>query len=99
MVHEAVVNALKHGQPSQVAATVDATRDQVRIIVADDGRGFPFRGRHNHRALVESRVGPRSLLDRVEALGGEVWIDSSDTGSRVEIVLSLLSDVSAGQAV
>jgi signal transduction histidine kinase len=99
MVHEAVVNALKHGQPSRVLATVDATRDEVRIIVADDGRGFPFRGRHSHRALVESRVGPRSLLDRVAALGGEVWIDSSDDGSRVEIVLSLLADVNAGQAV
>ncbi len=99
MVHEAVVNALKHGQPSQVAATVDATRDEVRIVVADDGHGFPFRGRLNHRALTERRVGPRSLLDRVTALGGEVWIDSSDAGSRVEIALNLLASVSAGQPV
>jgi signal transduction histidine kinase len=98
MVHEAIVNALKHGRPSQVAATVDATKDEVRIIVADDGHGFPFRGRHNHRALAESRVGPKSLLDRVAALGGEVWIESSDAGSRVEIVLSPLASVSAGQA-
>jgi two-component system sensor histidine kinase UhpB len=70
MLHEAIVNALKHGQPSQVAVAVYATRDEVRIIVTDNGHGFPFRGRLNHRALAESRVGPKSLLDRVAALGG-----------------------------
>src|SRR6266853_2216746 len=64
MVHEAVVNALKHGKPSQVAVTVDGDSDQLRIIVADDGHGFPFRGRYNHQELTDGRVGPKSLLDR-----------------------------------
>ena len=89
MVHEAIVNALKHGEPSRVAVTLEGNRDELRIIVADDGHGFPFRGRYTHQALAEGQIGPKSLLDRVAALGGEVSVESSDAGSRVEMVLSL----------
>ena len=58
MVHEAVVSALKHGQPSSPSAS---TARQLRIIV-DDGRGFPFHGRYDHEALVDGDAGPKSLL-------------------------------------
>jgi len=87
MVHEAIVNALKHGDPSRVAVTVERLDDGLRIGVADDGHGFPFRGRYDHGALERLPAAPRSLLDRVSALGGELAIESSDSGSRVEIVL------------
>ena len=89
MVHEAIVNALKHGQPSRVAVTVERHAERLSIVAIDDGRGFPFRGRYSHAALAASDVGPKSLLERVHALGGELSIDSSDTGSRVELVLDL----------
>ncbi len=89
MVHEAIVNALKHADPSRVAVTIDGGLTDVRIIVTDDGRGFPFRGRYDHAALMANDAGPRSLLDRVESLGGRMSIDSSDAGSRVEMRLSV----------
>jgi signal transduction histidine kinase len=89
MVHEAVVNAVKHAHPSRVTVTVDAEATGVRILVADDGRGFPFRGRLDHRALLETQVAaPVSLLERVTALGGEMWIESTDGGSTVEVVVA-----------
>ena len=89
MVHEAIVNALKHGRPSRVAVTLDGGPEELRIVVADDGHGFPFRGRYDHDALTESDSGPKSLLDRVSALGGRLSIESTDAGSRVEMVLAL----------
>ncbi len=89
MVHEAVVNALKHAEPSRVAVTVEKSDGQIRVVVADDGRGFPFKGRYEHSALVEMSQGPRSLLDRVTSLGGQLTIDSSTAGARVEMRLSL----------
>jgi signal transduction histidine kinase len=89
MVHEAVVNALKHGQPSRVAVTVDGGPAEIRIVVSDDGRGFPFRGRYDHATLAETHAGPKSLLDRVEALGGHMSIESTDAGSRIEMVLAV----------
>jgi len=89
MVHEAVVNALKHGQPSRVAVTVDGSGDQLRIVVTDDGRGFGFQGRIDHDALIEKNTGPRSLINRVMALGGQMSIESSAAGARVEMLLGM----------
>jgi len=87
MVHEAVVNALKHADPSRVAVTVERVDSHLRIVVADDGHGFPFRGRYDHAALEHMSAAPRSLLERVSAMGGELAIDSTDAGSRVEMML------------
>lgn len=60
-------------------------RRGVRIIVSNDGRGFPFRGRYDHAQLVAANAGPISLRDRVQALAGTLAIESMPTGSRVEI--------------
>jgi signal transduction histidine kinase len=87
MVHEAIVNALKHGHPSRVSVDVQTATDGIRIVVSDDGRGFPFQGRYDHARLVAANVGPVSLRERVASLGGEMTIESSDAGSRVEIFL------------
>jgi signal transduction histidine kinase len=89
MVHEAIVNALKHAEPSRVAVTVESDDGRIRVVVADDGQGFPFRGRYDHAALATMESGPRSLLERVTSLGGRLSIESSETGSRVEMQLTL----------
>lgn len=89
MVHEATVNALKHAQPSRVSVEVDVAENRLRVAVSDDGRGFPFKGLYEHGALAASHLAPRSLLDRVSALHGKLSIDSSTTGSRVEMSLPL----------
>lgn len=89
MVHEAVVNALKHGHPSRVSVAVDAGDAQLAVTVTDDGRGFPFRGEVDHEALTAGNVGPASLRDRVTALKGQLSIASAATGSRVEITLPI----------
>jgi signal transduction histidine kinase len=88
MVHEAVVNALKHAQPSRVTVTVDGDAGELRIVVADDGHGFAFRGPYDHAALRQTNAAPRSLLERVSSLGGRMAIESTESGSRVEIRLS-----------
>jgi signal transduction histidine kinase len=59
------------------------------VTVADDGRGFAFRGRLDHEALLQSEVAPLSLRDRVCALDGRIAIDSGSHGARVEISLPL----------
>ena len=89
MVHEATVNALKHSHPSRVSVDVEAADGHVRISVSDDGHGFPFRGKYNHETLAASHVAPRSLFDRVSALGGTLSIESTDRGSRVEVLFSM----------
>jgi signal transduction histidine kinase len=91
MVHEAVVNALKHGDPSRIWVDVDVdhAHDTLRIVVGDDGHGFPFHGKYDHTTLAEARIGPASLRDRAASLGGALTIESEGSGSRVEIELPL----------
>ncbi len=87
MLHEAIVNALRHGHPSRVSVDVQRTHNHLKLVVQDDGRGFAFLGRLEHSTLVSSGAGPMSLRDRVCALGGTMAVESSQSGASVEIML------------
>ena len=88
MVREALVNAARHSGASAVGVAVEARAGALRISVADNGRGFPFRGRYDHAAL--TGLGPVSLRERIAALGGSLSIDSTESGARLEITLPLV---------
>ena len=89
MVHEAVINALRHAHPSRVTIAVDRTDSELQIAVVDDGRGFPFRGRLSHDELRVANAGPASLRERVSALDGRLAIESTSAGSRIELTVPL----------
>lgn len=89
MVNEAIVNALKHGHPTRVIVELSAKEGALHIAIVDDGSGFPFQGRFDSSALLGLKGGPRSLLERVTLLGGDVLVDSSPAGSRVDLLLPL----------
>jgi signal transduction histidine kinase len=93
MVHEAVINALKHGQPSRISVDLREQGDALVVSVSDDGRGFPLHGRFDRQALIERGIAPRSLCERVASLGGDVTIESAATGARVDITLPLARTV------
>lgn len=93
MVREAAVNSARHGKASTVSVRIAMGEDgQVAVVVEDDGQGFPFSGRYGLAELKRLRRGPRSLRDRVSALGGDLTLDSSEGGSRLEISLPAVSD-------
>jgi len=88
LVREAVVNALKHAQPSRVSVDIElADPSTLRIVVTNDGRGFQFRGRRSGEELQAANAGPVSLRERVVSAGGSLMIESMATGSRVEVTL------------
>ncbi len=87
MVHEAIINALRHAQPSRVSVAIDRGEAELRVAVVDDGHGFAFRGRLSDADLRAANVGPASLRDRVSALDGRMAIESTSAGSRVELVV------------
>jgi signal transduction histidine kinase len=95
IVREALVNAAKHAHASAVRVEVDVRDSLAHITVADNGRGFSFRGRYDHAALTELRLGPISLKERVASLGGSLIIDSTEAGARLEIGLPLRQPGSA----
>jgi signal transduction histidine kinase len=87
MVQEAVVNAVKHGDPSRVRVTVQQAGHHLEVVVTDDGRGFEFEGELDHDVLTARRLGPASLRDRLTSLGGHLAIQSSGAGARLRIDL------------
>jgi signal transduction histidine kinase len=89
MLHEALVNAARHGGAKAVEVRAEAQGGRVRLTVQDDGRGLSFRGRREHAALSAGSGGPVSLWSRVDALGGTLTIDSSERGVHLEILLPL----------
>jgi len=89
IVNEAVANAAKHASAKRVTVAIDVEAGDVCIDVADDGRGFPFHGRHDLPSLVATQRGPVTLKERVSSLGGSMFIDSSSAGARLEIRVPL----------
>jgi len=67
VVAEALTNAAKHAQASEVRAIVEADGDDLRLWISDDGIG----GADEHKGS-----GLIGLVDRVEALGGQLRISS-----------------------
>jgi len=80
---EAVANALKHGQASQVLIELQYTQDKVILKVSDDGRGFS--PDHSNNA---GHFGMLDMRERAEAISSHLQIDSapgSGTHIRVEV--------------
>ena len=78
---EALTNVAKHARARRVAIEIRWPRDQVKVIIEDDGVGG---------ADAKMGSGLRGLVDRVEALGGRVEVDSQPgLGTRVEATLPI----------
>lgn len=89
LIQEAVTNAAKHGSASQITVKLSTRESRIWIVVADDGHGFPFHGRMTLKEIRESGVGPSMLAERVAALNGDLAVESSGGGARVQISIPL----------
>lgn len=87
LVTEALTNAARHAGATRIRGAAAIEGEVVRIDVDDDGRGFPFHGRHELAQLVAAGHAPWSLKERVTALGGDLAIESSPRGAHVNIRL------------
>jgi PAS domain S-box-containing protein len=66
-VSEALANVVKHAQAATARVTISWSDDTLVVEVSDDGAGG---------ADVDGGTGLRGLGDRVEALGGQLWVES-----------------------
>ena len=86
VVAEALTNAAKHAHASAVSVEVEADGHLLRVVVGDDGAGG---------ADFTGGTGLAGLRDRVEALGGRIFLDSprgAGTSLRAELPLSAAND-------
>jgi signal transduction histidine kinase len=72
-LREALSNAARHAQASQVDVTIDVSEDgMLSVQVTDNGVGIPDGGR---------RSGLRNLASRAGELGGELLLGPADEGA------------------
>ena len=84
IAQEAVVNALRHGEPHCIDIAVRGEPHALVLAVRDDGKGLPADWEK------PGRFGIRGMRERARTLGGDVRIDGrSDGGVRVEAALPL----------
>jgi signal transduction histidine kinase len=94
LIHEALVNAARHSRATSLDLALLREPGQLSIAVADDGQGFPFHGEFTLEDLARNQTGPRTLRERVSALGGSLLLESSPEGSRIRLAVPLEREAS-----
>jgi signal transduction histidine kinase len=73
---EAINNSCKHGEATWLQVELRCVGGVMILSVVDDGKGFDFNKRME-RALIEKRMGLRSMEERVGLLRGNLSIDTA----------------------
>ncbi len=89
IVQEGVLNAARHADPSLISVDFAVDTVEVRLRIADDGRGFPFHGTFDMQALNAMNQGPLTLKERVAELQGRMLMRTSEAGTELSIALPL----------
>jgi signal transduction histidine kinase len=89
IVQEALANVAKHARAGHVDVRLTHDQSEIRVAVADDGRGFDVARAFGGSSPTES-VGLLGMQERARLLGGRLEVLSHDGGGtvvRVEIPL------------
>jgi signal transduction histidine kinase len=82
IVQEALTNAARHASPRSVSVTLGGDAADLRVEIADDGKGFNVRKR-------PSSVGMLSMHERARSVGGKLGVYSTPgKGTRVVLEIS-----------
>jgi signal transduction histidine kinase len=94
IVQEGVVNVRKHSGARHAMVRFGCTPDKWNLTMEDDGKGFPFSGRHNMQQMKETGVGPMIIMERVGLIAGELTVESNPgQGTRLEITVPRNGDL------
>lgn len=81
VLQEALSNAIRHGGAERVSVWLIGDDERLRLVVEDDGEGFPPEQRS-----APGGIGLRSMHERAQRLGGRVDVRSSPgQGTRVDL--------------
>ncbi|MCX4245194.1 sensor histidine kinase [Paraliomyxa miuraensis] len=82
MLQEGVTNAIRHADATRIDVELVCRGGVLRLVITDDGVGF------DPRAVSDGHFGLLGVRERVEALGGEMVLDSAP-GKGTRFALSL----------
>lgn len=88
IMQEAISNVLKHAGASQVKVSLAVGKDDLRLGIADNGRGI------GEESLEHAGHGLTNMRRRAEGIGGTLRIDSGADGTLIEVKVP----IEAGQS-
>lgn len=81
IIQEALSNAIKHAQASQVEILLRCDESRTELTIVDDGRGF------DPATVSGDHFGLGIMRERVNAVGGElIVISEAETGTSIKVV-------------
>jgi signal transduction histidine kinase len=97
VVQEGLVNIRKHSGAQSAVVRFGSQNGSWKLVIDDDGKGFPFAGRFTLAELDDFRRGPTVIKERVRAVGGDMLIESNPGhGSKLEITVPQKGNESYG---
>lgn len=81
VAQEALTNSERHAGARRIDIMLARSKGRVLLTIADDGRGFDPEAVASHP---QRGIGLRNMSERMEAIGGQLWIDSSGAGTSVQ---------------
>ena len=80
IVQEALTNALKHADCTEIQLTITEFDDQMNVYIKDNGKGIG-----DSSVSDNSGLGFKNIKERTELLNGEIIVESDDQGTIVEV--------------
>lgn len=88
IAQEALNNAAKHAQASQVKILLTRNNDHVQMVIQDNGKGFDYKQALN--SSEREHWGLITMQERAAAIGGVIRVDTSPgTGTSIEVTAVL----------
>ncbi len=87
-IQEALNNIAKHANCKEVIIQVIRTREEINIVIEDDGEGFDMKAIEDHKGM-----GLKNSASRIESLNGEFLIDSlPGKGTFITVIMPLTNN-------
>jgi len=79
-IQEAVNNSIKYANASIISINAKKIENRIKISIQDNGIGFDL-------VTVEKGNGLKNMQKRIEEIGGEFHLSSSNEGTLIEVIL------------
>ncbi len=76
ILQEAVTNVVKHADATKVGIILEATAEEARLIIEDDGKGFHWE-ELEHSAAQTMRLGLLGIRERLSVVGGSLEVETA----------------------
>lgn len=91
IAQEGITNALKHANGAEINIQLTFLSDHVGLQIEDDGAGFA----KPDSTQLPGQYGLMGMHERAKAVGGELMIESGQSGTLIRLEVPLKSDVPA----